>query len=269
MEAKIKTIGCKDCHNQGYLIYTDDEYSYAKTCECVNKCEACNGTGFISYKNENNYDVLTTCSNCGRLRSNIKKYNPTKIPAKFSNVLMVDTYKPKSKHQQMALKYVKDSFIKNYPNEKGYLLMGQSGVGKTHLAIGTVSELTIEKGVSCLFKDFFLLLSDLKQAYSEGISEKEILQPLLESEVLVIDEMGKGKCNEWELNILDQLISNRYNSSKKTLITTNYFSKEYLGKNQTASELLEERIGERIYSRLHEMCNFVFIEGNDHRKLKN
>ena len=267
MVAKTKTIGCKKCHNQGYHIYTDEEFSYAKTCECVNKCGKCKGTGFISYKNENNYETMASCPNCGRLRSNIKKYNIAKIPVKFANVLMVDTYKPRSYQQQMALKYLKDSFIANYPYEKGCLLMGKSGVGKTHLAIGTVSELTIEKGVGCLFKDFFLLLSELKQAYSEGVNENDILQPLLETEVLVIDEMGKGKSNEWELNILDQLISNRYNTSRKTLITTNFLSKQYAGKTYTSSELLEERIGERIYSRLHEMCNFIYIDGEDQRRL--
>jgi len=144
--------------------------------------------------------------------------------------------------------------------------MGPSGVGKTHLVIGTISELTVEQEIDCLFKDFFLLLYDLKRAYSQGLYDTEILQPLLKAEVLVIDEMGKGKNNEWELNILDQLISDRYNTSKKTLITTNFLSEEYARKNSPNSEFLEERIGERILSRLHEMCDFMYIEGNDYRK---
>ena len=265
MEARIKEIGCKDCHHHGYLIFTDEEFSYAKTCECVNSCDTCKGTGFISYKNENNYDMLATCTNCGRLRSNIKKYNLAKIPAKFSDVPEVNSYQPVNPHQQEALKYVKNSFIQQYPHEKGYVLMGKAGVGKTHLAIGTISELTMEKGISCLFKDFFLLLSELRQAYSEGISEKEILHPLLETEVLVIDEMGKGKSSEWELNILDQLISSRYNSSKKTIVTTNFLSKQHADKNHTSYELLEERVGERIFSRLNEMCKFFYIDGEDFR----
>lgn len=267
MEAKIKVIGCKKCLHQGYVVSKREEFSHASLCECVGKCTTCNGDGVVSYKNENNYALLSSCPNCGYLKSNIRKYNLARIPAKFSEVLMVDTYKPRSKHQQVALKYVKETFIKNYPNHRGYALMGNPGVGKTHLVIGTIAELTIERGVSCLFKDFFLLLSEIKQAYSEGISETEILRPLLDIEVLVIDEMGKGKSNEWELNILDQLISNRYNSSKKTLITTNFLSEEHTGKSYSSTELLEERIGERIFSRLSEMCDFLYIEGDDYRKL--
>ena len=265
MEAKIKTIGCKKCHNQGYLISNDSEFSYAKACSCVENCTQCEGNGYLRYVNDNNYEVLGKCPVCSLIRTNIKRYNLTKIPSKFSEILMVDTYIPKKVDQQKALKYVKDSFIKHYPNEKGFLLMGPSGVGKTHLAIGAVSELTLEKGISCMFKDFFLLLAELRQAYSEGTSENEILRPLIDAEVLVIDEMGKGKSNEWEINILDQLISNRYNSSKKTLITTNFPSKEFSNSSYEKGELLEERIGDRIFSRLNEMCNFIYIEADDFR----
>ena len=90
-----------------------------------------------------------------------------------------------------------------------------------------------------------------------------MLLPLIETEVLVIDELGKGRSSDWELNILDQLISKRYNASKITLITTNYVSKEYMKEDQ---ETLEARVGDRIASRLHEMCEFIYIEGQDHRK---
>lgn len=265
MEAKVKSVGCKNCHNQGYIITSDNEFSYAKLCSCVADCKECDGNGYIRFINENNYEVLGKCPTCSLIRNNIRRYNLTKIPSKFSNILMVDTYIPKKVDQQKALKYVKDSFIKHYPNEKGFLLMGPSGVGKTHLAIGAISELSLEKGVSCMFKDFFLLLAELRQAYSEGVSENEILRPLIDAEVLVIDEMGKGKCSEWEINILDQLISNRYNSSKKTLITTNYPSREYADKVFESNELLEERIGDRIFSRLNEMCHFIYIEADDFR----
>lgn len=261
-----KQIGCRECHHQGYVAHEHEKFSYLKACKCVDECKSCNGIGSISYKNENNYEVRSPCPDCGYLRSNIKRYNHAEIPVKFSSVLMVDTYKPESIGQQNALKHIKEKFINNYPNQRGYVLMGPSGVGKTHLVIGTISELTVEQGIDCLFKDFFLLLSELKQAYSKGLPETDILQPLLKAEVLVIDEMGKGKNTEWELNILDQLISDRYNTSRKTLITTNFLSEEYGRKNSPNSEFLEERIGERILSRLHEMCDFMYIEGNDYRK---
>ncbi|MGH7890521.1 MAG: ATP-binding protein, partial [Thermodesulfobacteriota bacterium] len=148
-------------------------------------------------------------------------------------------------------------------------LMGKAGLGKTHLAIGAISEVTLERGIKCLFKDFFYLLSELKEAYSQGNPENEVLLPLIETEVLVIDELGKAKSSDWELNILDQLISKRYNAQKITLITTNYVSEDYAtktaGENQ---EILEKRVSDRIASRLYEMCEFIYLEGKDHRKLR-
>ena len=113
-----------------------------------------------------------------------------------------------------------------------------------------------------MFTDFFFLLADLRKAYSEGIPENEIIGPLITAEILVIDEMGKGKSSEWEQNILDQLISKRYNSSKKTLVTTNYVARESLPRRSAArTEILEDRVGERIASRLYEMCTPLFIKG--------
>ncbi len=262
-----KQIGCLDCRHQGYVARKHKKFSHLKACRCVDECQLCNGIGSVIDKNKNNYEVYLPCPACGYLRSNIKKYNRAEIPVKFSSVLMVDTYKPESTSQQNALKHIKDKFINQYSeNKKGYVLMGPPGVGKTHLVIGTISELTIEKGIDCLFKDFFLLLSELKQAYSQGLYETDILQPLLKVEVLVIDEMGKGKNTEWEQGILDQLISDRYNTSKKTLITTNFLSREHAGNDPSNSELLEERIGKRILSRLHEMCDFMYIDGTDYRR---
>jgi DNA replication protein DnaC len=117
-----------------------------------------------------------------------------------------------------------------------------------------------------MFKDFFYLLSELKQAYSEGTGENQVIMPLIETEVLVIDELGKGRSNEWELNILDQLISKRYNASKKTLITTNYVTYDVAKELGEEHEILEVRIGERIASRLYEMCEFMYLEGRDYRK---
>lgn len=203
------------------------------------------------------------------VRRNTKLYNLAGIPAKYWQVLQADAFQPKNESLQKVLKYAKD-FVKLYPNpstrKRGFLLMGKSGLGKTHLAIGTIAELTLEYGIRCMFKDFFYLLSELREAYSQGTPENEVILPLIETEVLVIDELGKGKSSEWESNILDQLISKRYNAEKVTLITTNFISKDYATKED--QEILERKVGERIASRLREMCEYIYLEGEDHRKSK-
>jgi len=169
--------------------------------------------------------------------------------------------------------------------------MGPVGVGKTHLAVGIIKKLTLEKGVSCKFVDFFHLLADIKEGYSGGKSDKEIIEPFVKAPVLVVDELGKGRNNEWESNILDQIISSRYNNSNElvTIITTNYTTrrdstlsvtrtratknllvstKDKNYEKEVLQETLQERVGERIFSRLVELCRIIEIEGKDFRGLK-
>lgn len=269
MEIKPKELGCDDCHWSGFYITEKDNYARAELCACTDSCIECGGSGTRMSKNKNGYTYLSPCPVCGVMRRNVKLYNLAGIPAKYSHVLQVDAgLDPRkiNKSLQMALKYAKDEFVKKYPTKKGFLLMGPSGLGKTHLAIGTISELTLYNGIRCLFKDFFYLLSELKQAYSDGIAENDVIMPLIETEVLVIDELGKGRSSDWELNILDQLISKRYNASKQTLVTTNYVSYDIAREIGEEREILEERVGQRIASRLYEMCEFMYLQGKDYRK---
>jgi DNA replication protein DnaC len=266
---KKNSSGCDNCHWSGFVVRNKGNSAAAALCDCVLECSECGGTGNVLLKNERGYSYIAPCSSCGVVRRNVRLYNLAGIPAKYSHVLQVDAgLVPNqiNRSLQMALKYAKEEFVKKYPTKRGFLLMGPSGLGKTHLAVGTISELTLNHGVRCMFKDFFYLLSELKQAYSEGTPENEVILPLIETDVLVIDELGKGRSNEWELNILDQLISKRYNASRRTLITTNYVTKEIAMASGESDEILEVRVGDRIASRLFEMCELIHLEGRDYRK---
>ncbi len=271
MAKKVPQAGCDECNWSGYVIDDSGSNARAGFCDCIKECPHCGGSGNILSEKENGYSYIAPCHSCGVIRRNVKLYNIAQIPAKYSHVVQVDAGLELTRMNsslQRALKYAKEEFVKKYPTKDGFLLMGPSGLGKTHLAVGTISELTLKHGVKCMFKDFFYLLSELKQAYSEGTPENAVILPLIETDVLVIDELGKGRSNEWELNILDQLISKRYNASKKTLITTNYVTYDLAKEIGDKQEILEVRVGERIASRLHEMCEFLYLQGRDYRKEK-
>jgi len=264
---KLK-LGCDKCYQKRYVVVRKNELARAQLCNCIINCQTCDGTGESLTTKENGYTYITPCVVCGVVQRNVNLYNLAGIPAKYSHVLQVDTFQPRNvRTHQHALSYAKD-FVQLYPGKRGFLLMGGAGLGKTHLAIGTISELTLERGVKCIFKDFFYLLSELKEAYSFGTAENQVIKPLVDAEILVIDELGKGRSNEWELNILDQLISKRYNASKMTLITTNYISRTEETEDLENNEILELRIGKRIASRLYEMCEFIYLQGNDYRLSK-
>jgi DNA replication protein DnaC len=165
-------------------------------------------------------------------------------------------------------------FVEEYPvNTTGLLLIGNVGVGKTHLAVAIIRELVQQKGVGCLFYDYRELLKEIQNSYNPSVSTTElsILRPVFESEVLVLDELGAVKPTEWVWDTVSHILNTRYNDKRTTIITTNYpDAPENIESDPTrraARELtLGDRIGERMRSRLHEMCRKVDITGSDFRQ---
>ena len=163
--------------------------------------------------------------------------------------------------------------VKEAPQKphRGLLFMGGPGLGKTHIVVSILKQLILEEGVDGKFVDFFQLLSDIRYGYSNDESEKFLIEPYLEARILIIDELAKGRNNEWEQTILDQFISSRYNAADKiTLFTTNYTDQAIPSDiNDRATyfhkQSLAEKVGERVFSRLVQMCEFIKMEGDDYR----
>jgi len=173
-------------------------------------------------------------------------------------------------------------FVEEYPlDNTGLLLIGSIGVGKTHLAVGIIKELIVSKGIPCLFYDYRELLKQIQNSYNDTvkITELEVLRPVFQTEVLVLDELGAVKPTEWVWDTVSLILNTRYNDNRTTIITTNFpdlAERERRGSlrasdreaaNYAASqETLGDRIGERMRSRLHEMCRIVKMEGADFRQ---
>lgn len=173
-------------------------------------------------------------------------------------------------------------FVEEYPVETaGLLLIGPIGVGKTHLAVGIVRELMVQKSVPCLFYDYRELLKEIQNSYNASVqtTEMDVLRPVFETEVLVLDELGAVKPTEWVWDTVSHILNTRYNDKRTTIITTNYPDLPPAGlegnrsanyspaSRATREETLGDRIGERMRSRLHEMCRIVRVEGEDFRMM--
>ena len=119
-----------------------------------------------------------------------------------------------------------------------------------------------------------------RAGFSTKTSTTAILDPLLDVEVLAIDELGKGRCTDWELAVVDELISRRYNAMATILATTHYAPKlgrrrpmdaamvgpANLSVSSGSQYTLAERIGERVFSRLMEMAELQEVHGHDYRE---
>jgi DNA replication protein DnaC len=277
-----KTI-CARCNGDRYCLAGGK--GGWRLCDCF-QCDQCNGGGYVYNLDDKGLSYASACE-CARFKNKLKKLNQSGIPEKFARVSFESYSAPGHPSQKLAKTRAMD-FVADFSpsSSRGLLFMGEPGLGKTHLAIALIKSLIMEKGVDCKFVDFFQLLSDIRNGFSNDISEQTLINPYVKSQVLVIDELAKGRNTEWELTILDQIISIRYNAANKiTLFTTNYMS-ELSIKNKAdeksahvdferqnfsdllTTQTLQERIGPRIYSRLAEMCDFVMMQGEDHRQQK-
>lgn len=186
------------------------------------------------------------------------------LPRRYSECSL-SNYQPASNNgsQLRAFNYAY-RLVREYPSvDRGLLLMGPCGVGKTHLSAAIIRGLA-EKGASCLFYEFGALLKKIQESYNAitQSSEMMVLVPVYEAEVLVLDELGATKPTDWVRDTMQQIINTRYNDRKLTIFTTNYLD----APGRPIDEMLEDRIGLRLRSRLYEMCRTVQIDGEDFRK---
>jgi DNA replication protein DnaC len=165
-------------------------------------------------------------------------------------------------------------FVEDYdPHDgTGLLIIGKIGVGKTHLAAGIVKDLILTRGVPCLFYDYRELLKEIQNSYNASVNatELDVLRPVFDTEVLVLDELGAVKPTEWVWDTVSLILNTRYNDNRTTIITTN-FDNDPAGavtgpRAAARGETLGDRIGERMRSRLHEMCRIIQMDGQDFRQ---
>ena len=177
-------------------------------------------------------------------------------------------YDPDHPSQKAALNMASKLSMEFPAVERGLLFMGTVGVGKTHLAISILKSLS-EKGFSSYFCEFGSLVKEIQGSYNavSQTSELQLLAPVFESDVLVLDELGASKPSDWMRDTLSYIINTRYNDKKLTIFTTNYLdAREDSDGRKNTEDTLDERIGVRLRSRIHEMCTTIRMTGKDYRK---
>ena len=149
--------------------------------------------------------------------------------------------------------------------QKGLFLEGQPGVGKTHLTVAVLKQIIQTAGARGLFYDTRDLLRVIRSTYDPSIrtTELDVLRPVMRAEVLVLDDLGAEKTSEWVEETMNLIVNTRYNERRLTIFTSNYPDIP----DDTDPNALLFRIGHRMRSRLHEMCEFVEMDGADYREM--
>lgn len=164
---------------------------------------------------------------------------------------------------QTCNEYVKDFDIIQRNQRNGLFIVGNCGVGKSHLAYAVANAL-IEKNTSVICMTMIDLLLKIKSSFqSKEQTEEQILKIYEDCSLLVIDDLGKEKPTEWALQMIYTIVDRRYNALKPIIVTTNYGASELI-KRFTLND--DSSTGAAIVDRLFETCNYVPITGDSFRK---
>jgi DNA replication protein DnaC len=180
--------------------------------------------------------------------------------------------------RETTARWVEEFLASGRPSESGLLFIGPPGVGKTHLAAAALAELVRRYRVRGRFVDFTSLLYQIQSTFDAASPEtkQSVLDPVLDAEVLVIDELGAQKPTPWVSEVLYLILNGRYTRRLTTLFTTNYYLEAEAsapgtsaldrGATAPAPDLLGSRIPAMLVSRLWEMAKPIVIVTDDHRK---
>jgi DNA replication protein DnaC len=252
-------------------------------------CPLCRGTGWkLVPRTAGAAGEMAAACECGMEERAEKVMERARIPKRYEHcdfesysTDLADGKTWTAQHEQ-SLKHAKlavQAFVRDYPaSEKGLLLIGPSGVGKTHLGVAALKEL-IRRGHAGLFCDYRELLKEIQASYNPASESTEmgILEPIRRVEILVLDDLGASKPSDWVRDIVGIVLNARYNENRTTIITTNYLDNPQSEGEATRlpsgklvlairEDSLEQRIGSRMRSRLYEMCRSVEVSAPDFRR---
>ena len=225
-------------------------------------CPICDDTGWKAI-DDNGVRRVVRCD-CWKASVATSLLNEARIPARY-NRCELSNFEQNFDSLRDAYRKAAD-FANAFPVvDRGLLFHGQPGVGKTHLATAILKDCIRRKSARGKFYETSELLRLLRETYGTGtrVNEMDLLRPVMEADLLVLDDLGQEKTSDWVQETIGLVINTRYASRRPTIITTNLED----GPDSADPNSVAYRVGLRTRSRLKEMCDWVPMSGVDVREI--
>ena len=224
-------------------------------------CALCDDTGWKPVE-DNGVRRVVRCD-CWRDRLGQTRLGDANIPRRYQHCTL-DNFLAYNESLEKAVarsRRLADAFP---AASVGLFFEGQPGVGKTHLAVAILKRVVEGTAARGLFYDTRDLLRVIRSTYDPSIrtTELEVLRPVMTADLLVLDDLGAEKTSEWVEETMNLIVNTRYSERRLTIFTSNYPDIP----DDTEPNSLLFRIGDRMRSRLHEMCEFVVLDAADYRE---
>lgn len=206
----------------------------------------------------------------------IKTIHTNLYPERKENTLdNFDAYSPQLKKLHAEIL----SYVKNlqYQQKHNLILVGGVGVGKTHLACAIINYAVKHYAMNCYYKyeGDLLAMGYIKQGWKDSNNKtykeydlpKNVYDKYYNCELLVIDDVAsKDAWTSADKDIYTNIIHNRYEYKKPTIITSNYPIKNTDKQKTDLQKLLGKRIIDRM---LADKSLVITIQAESYRTKNN
>ncbi|MGX4600279.1 ATP-binding protein [Faecalimicrobium sp. JNUCC 81] len=201
------------------------------------KCDKCRDMLFIELENGS----YGSCE-CRQLRIAEEKLKASGISEEFRNKRF-ENYKYDKSMETMEAFLTAKNYSKDFEDIRAVrrnscLLSGQVGSGKTHLGMAIANNL-LDKSIGVIYMPYRSIITNLKQSITDEENYQREMRKYKNAQVLLIDDLFKGRITESDISIIYEIVDYRYFKSLPMIITT----------EKTVENLLDidEAIGSRIY----------------------